>query len=684
MHRRSATARALALSPALVSLAAIAAHAQAPRTAAPPSATSTSAPRPMTPEDVMGLRNVGDPQLSPDGQWVAYVVSATDTVENAVDSDVWLVRADGSAPPRRLTTSKKSDTAPRWSPDGRRLAFLSAREERPQLFLLDPNGGEAERLTESKTAVSAFAWSPDGARIAFVASRAPTADEERRQKVKDDAIVVDSVFPHTRLWLVDVADRKARELVQGEFSVGDPQWAPDGKRLAYVVRPTPRADDGSRSDVWVVAADSGSTPRRLTENPGTDANPRWSPDGRLIAFLTRAGTSDQVGLLRLAVMPAEGGAPRLLAPDFAYQPNDIWWSPDGRTLRVEAPTRTTNNVFELPAAGGVPRALFEDRAWVGMSSFSTDGRTVALIRSDLRTPPDVHVARIGARSATALRKLTDHNPQVRALAIGRTETLRYKGHDGLEVEGLVVYPAGYTPGQRYPLITQVHGGPAGAWFDRFPSTWGSYAHVWAGRGWIVFQPNPRGSTGYGEAFLRANIKDWGNGDYRDIQIGIDTLVARGAADPQRLAQAGWSYGGYMTAWTLTQTQRFKALMVGAGLTNMESMYGTNDIPSTLDGYFGGTPYDNVEEYRKRSAMTFIKNAKTPTLILHGQQDLRVPTGQAQELYAGLKRGGVPVSLVFYPREGHGLGEPRHQLDKMRRELAWMTRWTLEGSKVLQE
>ncbi|MDF1502936.1 S9 family peptidase [Roseisolibacter sp. H3M3-2] len=645
-----------------------------------PAAVFAQAPRPMTPEDVMGVRSVSDPQVSPDGRWIAYVVATTDTTENATDSDVWLVRADGGAPPRRLTTSRKSDGSPRWSPDGTRLAFVSAREERPQVFVLDPNGGEAERLTDSKTAVSGFAWSPDGKRIAYVASRAPTADEEKRQRMKDDAIVVDSVFAHTRLWVLDVADKKTRELVAGDFSVGDPQWSPDGAQLAYVVRPTPKADDGSKSDIFVVAA-AGGTPRKLTENPGSDATPRWSPDGRTIAYLTRAGTSAEVGMLRLAAIPAAGGAPRPLAPDFEYQPNDIWWSKDGRTLRVEAPTRTTSNLFELPATGGTPRPLFAGQPWVGQSSFSDDWRTIAVVKSDLRTPPDVHVARAGART---LAKLTDHNPQVRSLAIGRTEVLRYRGPGGMEVEGLVIYPADYAPGKRYPLITQVHGGPAGAWLDRFPSNYGSYAHVWAGRGWVVFQPNPRGSTGYGEAFLRANIKDWGVGDYGDIQAGIDTLVGRGVADPARLAQAGWSYGGYMTAWTLTQTTRFKAVMVGAGLTNMESMYGTNDIPSTLDGYFGGTPYDNVEEYRKRSAMTYIKQAKTPTLILHGQQDLRVPTGQAQELYLGLKRQGVPVSLVFYPREGHGLGEPRHQLDKMRRELAWMTRYTTPDQKVMQE
>jgi dipeptidyl aminopeptidase/acylaminoacyl peptidase len=254
--------------------------------------------------------------------------------------------------------------------------------------------------------------------------------------------------------------------------------------------------------------------------------------------------------------------------------------------------------------------------------------------------------------------------------------MRWKSKDGLEVEGIVVYPAGYTPGRRYPTVAFIHGGPAGVWTQGFPAGWGNFAHVWASNGWVAFFPNPRGSVAYGEKFLLANVRDWGKGDYDDIQTGLDTLVARGVADPGRLAQSGWSYGGYMTAWTITQTNRFKAAMVGAGLTNMYSMYSTNDLQRTLEGYFGAEPWNDEEAYRRASAMTFIKQAKTPTLILHGQADLRVPIGQAQELYMGLRKNGVPVELVFYPREPHGLQEPRHQLDKMRREYDWFARHVL--------
>ncbi|MGH9823502.1 MAG: alpha/beta hydrolase family protein, partial [Blastocatellia bacterium] len=260
--------------------------------------------------------------------------------------------------------------------------------------------------------------------------------------------------------------------------------------------------------------------------------------------------------------------------------------------------------------------------------------------------------------------------------LGRGEVIHWKGGDGLELEGLVIYPAGYQTGKRYPMATFVHGGPSGVWRQNFPGSWGNFGHVWAGHGWVCFYPNIRGSSGYGEKFLLANVNDWGGQDYHDVQAGIDSLVAKGIADPDRLAQSGWSYGGYMTAWTLTQTDRFKAVMVGAGLTDMYSMYSTDDLQRVLDGYFKGEPWDVKDNYARASAMTYIKQARTPTLIQHGGADPRVPNGQSWELYMGLKKNHIPVELAFFPREPHGLREPRHQLDKMRREYAWFSKWVL--------
>ncbi|HXG63896.1 MAG TPA: S9 family peptidase, partial [Blastocatellia bacterium] len=395
---------------------------------------------------------------------------------------------------------------------------------------------------------------------------------------------------------------------------------------------------------------------------------------RKIAYLSRDEQKGLLGQLRLMVVPAAGGTPRQVAPAFEYQPGPATWSPDGRALYFTASVRTGSQLFSVPAAGGEAKQLSKNEGVMSPATFSRDGATVAFTRGSIQQPSDVYVAK-GPNFHEGV-KLTEHNPQVRELALGAGEVIRWKSKDGMEIEGLVIYPVGYQQGKRYPTVALIHGGPAGVWTNSFPGSWGNFGHVWSGKGWAVFYPNVRGSSGYGEKFLLANVRDWGGGDYQDIQTGLDHLIAKGLSDPEKLAQSGWSYGGYMTAWTITQTTRFKAAMVGAGLTNMFSMYSTNDLQRTLEGYFGAEPWDDLEVYNRASAMTFIKKAKTPTLILHGAADLRVPVGQAQELYMGLRKNDVTVELVIFPREPHGLQEPRHQLDKMRREYAWFSRHVL--------
>ncbi len=633
--------------------------------------------RAMTPEDVMAVKGVGDAQISPDGKWVAYVVSVPDLKESVVDSDIWLVPAAGGSP-IRLTSSKKADGQPRWSPDGTRIAFVSAREERNQLWLISPFGGEAEKLTDSKGGVQGFQWSPDGSKIAFVALRDKTPEEERREKEKDDPQEVDKNFRMTRIWIYDVAAKTSTELVKDDLQVADVQWSPDGTRIAYSTTPTPKADDGSRSDIWIVPV-AGGAPRKLIENPGPDNAARWSPDGRTIAYLSRSNERQTTGLTTLRLIPAEGGTPRDVLTGFLYQPGAATWSPDGRTLNFTATVRTTSQLFSVPAAGGTPRQISDTRGVMSGPTYSRDGAVLAFVRSDPVHPGDVHVAQ-GTASFRPVQ-VTDQNPQVKELALGRSEVVRWQSSEGMEIEGIVIYPIDYQPGRKYPTMAFIHGGPSGVWTESFPASWGNFAHVWAGKGWVAFYPNVRGSSGYGEKFQLSNVRDWGGGDYRDIQTGLDDLVKRGIADPARLGQSGWSYGGYMTAWTLTQTDRFKGVMVGAGLTNMYSMYSTNDLQTVLEEYFGGEPWNDEQAYRRASAMTFIKQARTPSLILHGANDQRVPVGQAQELYMGLKKNGVPVELVFYPRQGHGIGEPRLQLDKMKREYAFFAKYVLGEGPV---
>jgi dipeptidyl aminopeptidase/acylaminoacyl peptidase len=636
-----------------------------------------AAQRGLTTDQAGAMRVLGAVQLSPDGKYVVYALTVPDLKQSTSNTDLWLVATAGGEP-IRLTTSAASDDQPRWSPDGKWIAFVSAREGKPQLFKISPFGGEAVKLTDSKSGVGGFAWSPDGKRIAYVAPRDPTPDEEKKQKEKDDALVVDQKFTPMHLWIFDVAASKATEVVKADYQIADPQWSPNGREIAFMSAPTPKADDGRYSDILIADAETGQT-RKLVDNPGPDASPRWSPDGSLIAFETKPAKNAGVLQSKLAVVSPTGGPPRVLAPSFLYASGPVQWSPDGKTLYFWTSVRTRTELFAQPVIGGDPKQISDLKGSTGIflagqPSMSADAKTVAFSRSDLDHPDEVYLAAVDA--PWTQRALTKLNPELESVAMGKGETVRWKSKDGTEIEGIVVYPVGYDATKRYPMVVEVHGGPAGAWPEAFGANWYMNTQVYAGGGWVTFLPNPRGSSGYGDKFLVANFGDWGGGDFQDIQTGIDALVKRGVADSTKLAQSGWSYGGYMTAWTLTQTNRFKAVMVGAGLTDMYSMYSTNDLQTLLEEYFGGQPWNVEQAFRRASAMVYIKQARTPTLILHGQQDTRVPIGQAQELYMGLKKNGVPVTLVLYPREGHPLIEPRHALDKMKREYAFFSKYVL--------
>jgi dipeptidyl aminopeptidase/acylaminoacyl peptidase len=635
--------------------------------------------RPVTIDDVLGMKAVGSPAVSPDGTQVLYTVRAWEPDSSASSragastsaatgermesrTRIWKVAVAGGAQ-RQMTYGERGDSQPQWSPDGRYISFVSARgagagddAPRPQIYVMRNDGGEARKVTDAKEGIASYSWAPDSRRIAYVTTDPRSADEESAVRRRDDERVFENDFRYQHIWVagVDPANTTpAARVTQGrDYTVlGSPSWSPDGQRLAFSGKPTTMIRD-SRSDVYLADVAS-ATIVKITTNAGPDASPQWSPDGTRIAWSSEPITAKPIGD---GTLPSYVGHGHLILYDVAGKSvQDVWssefdvdagapqWSADSKRIFFVAGKRVYSEIFSYDLASRRYAQLTRGRT-LSYGSRSADGSVIAVTMDSAVSPGEVHVA---DPSFQTFRKLTDTNPQAARFALGETEVITWKSSDGIDVEGVLLKPVGFVSGRKYPLLVVAHGGPSGAFLDNYRVGGLEGGQLWAGQGWAVFYPNPRGSTNYGEKFLRANINDWGGGDYRDIMTGVDALVARGIADPERLAHIGWSYGGYLTAWVVSQTTRFKAAMVGAGLTNMVSMYGTNDIPNVLLTYFGGYPSkDTLSLYQARSAMSYIDKVQTPTLILHGGNDERVPTGQAYEMYRALKDRGKTTELVF--------------------------------------
>jgi dipeptidyl aminopeptidase/acylaminoacyl peptidase len=634
-----------------------------------------------TPAMTFKVKRVGTVRVSPDGHRAAFVVG-TAVMEGEKSewiSQIHVASSDGSGA-FPLTRSEKSSTAPAWSPDGQWIAFVSARggkDATANLWRIRVDGGEAEPLTEEKGAVSAPAWSPDGRSIAFLLTDPKDEDEEKEDKEHRDARVVDEKSKMSRLYVVpaeaDAAGKRpVRKLTAAALHVTGFDWSPDSRTLAFTHQPTPGADDWTRSDVSVVDVAS-ATVRPLATSPAAERQTSYSPDGRWIAFAVSDAPPTWSGRSRVHVVAAEGGTPRALAVTADEEPEIVGWVLDGRRILVAETRGTTRRLSALGVDGSTPVDLTPADTMVEGASLNAARTKLGFTSQAPDVSSEAFVSKVEPFAPRRLAGIQDAGNA----PVGRTEVVSWKAPDGKTIEGLLTYPAGDAAGSRVPLLVVIHGGPTGVFVRSFIGNPSPYpVAVFASRGYAVLRCNVRGSGGYGAEFRRSNFRDWGGGDYRDILSGVDALVARGVADPDRMGVMGWSYGGYMTSWVITQTKRFKAASVGAGVTNLMSFSGTTDIPSFIPDYFGGEHWDAFDTWRKHSAMFNIKGVTTPTLIQHGEADVRVPISQSYELYNALKRQAVPAKMVVYPRQPHGIQEPKLMLDAMTRNVEWFDRWVM--------
>lgn len=612
----------------------------------------------LTVEDYATMPQVASPQWSPDGSHIAYVVTKADLGRSVYDSDLWIIDADGKND-RRLTFANGADFRPRWSPDGTRIAFLSDRSGPNAIYLLDPRGGESKAITSEPTPIRDFGWSPDGEQIAFTRIDEATAEEEKRVAAKDDARVVGEGTRLVQLYVLDVEGAKARKLTSGDRSTFDFSWSPDGSELAISRGNGVGLDGLHATDLFIVSVGDGAM-RPLVVRPGHDRNPRYSPDGKWIAFTSAGGVGHWLVEFDLHIVPSGGGTPKKVSGAYDRTPDGHEWTDDSRGLWIEGPWNTTTQLFRVNADGsGFVKAPLDGE----VSDAATHGNRIAYIHQTLTSPPELWVDR---------QQLTHHNDDYRDRELAETRVVRWKNpKDGLEIEGLLTLPHGYKSG-RVPLLTFVHGGPA----SRFDQNYLGYlSHVYApqalaAKGFAVLRPNPRGTGGYGRAFRVANRNDWGGLDWVDINAGIDKVIADGIADPQRLGLMGWSYGGFIAAWALGHSDRFRAVSVGAPVVDLLSFHGTTDIRAFIPSYFAGMP---LEILRAHSPAWHLKKTKAKVLIQHGEADDRVPISQGTMLYRLLDELGVDVTMVVYPRTPHVPREPKLRIDVARRNVEFFVK-----------
>jgi len=633
-------------------------------------------PKVWMPEISIKIKQISDLNFSNNNK-IAMVVreALTDGEKSEYSSQIWLSHTDFSEP-IQFTYHEKSSTHPRFSPDGKFLAFISDRVEKPQIWVIRTSGGEAWQFTFEKQGVGSFKWSPNGSKIAFLMKDPKTEKEEKDEKEKRDVILVDKNFKYSHLYLksftTNIDTTNGDRITKGEYDITSFSWNPNGKNIVFSQSLEPTFNSRFVSgDISLVNVKS-KTVRKLITWGGNDRNPIFTPDGKSIIFTSDGEKNEPIGFNDVYKVSSNGGTPYKIAETPNRSASIIACSSNSNYLYVSDANRTKSEIYKISLTNKEIKPILNLNGRISSSKISNNSEMIVLVKQELNKPSEVYLSEL---SKISPKKISNFNSSLKFPKLANTELITWISKDGLEIEGLLTYPTKYNKRKKYPLALIIHGGPAGVFSQSFTGNPGIYnIEYFASNGYAVLRPNPRGSTGYGKDFRFANFKDWGFGDYDDIMSGVDKAIDMGIADPQRLAVMGWSYGGYMTSFVVTRTERFKAASMGAGLPNLVSMTTTTDIPDYLVAHMGGEFWEDYETYEKHSAIYRINNVKTPTQVIHGANDLRVPFTQGQEFYVALKRKGVSTEMVVYPRTPHGPREPKLLMDVSPRIMAWLDKF----------
>jgi len=658
-------------------------------------------PRPFTFDDLISIQRVSDPQVSPDGRWVAYVVTVTDKTKNTRNSDIWLVPIEGGMP-RQLTNSEKSDDTPRWSPDGEKIAFVSTRDGQSQIWMIDVEGGEAKKITALSTGASGVIWSPDGKYLAFVSDIYPDCRDddcnrqrnEAREASPVKARVLDRLlYRHWNTWregkrrhlfVVPATGGKPWDLTPGEdydvppFALGGPgeyAFSPDGQEVCFV-RNTDKVEAiSTNNDLWTVPT-TGGPAKRITTNPAADNSPLYSPDGRYIAYRAQFRAGFESDRWRLMLYDRHRGQHINLTENFDRSPEGFVWSPDSKTIYFTAEDEGYSPVFAISVAGGPPKPII-DKSFQSDVQITPNGRTLVFARQSLERPVEIYRASVDGQNVVQLTHTND--ALLDGIAMSRPEYAWYTGAAGAKIQTWILKPPGFEATKKYPMLLLVHGGPQSAWNDVFHYRWN--AQVFAGAGYVVLMPNPRGSTGFGQKFIDEISGDWGGKVYEDLMKGVDYALTLGYVDKERLGAAGASYGGYMINWIEGHTDRFKAVVSHAGAFNLTSKYGATEELWFPEWEFKGTPWTNKALYEKWSPHNFVQNFKTPCLVTHGELDFRVPIGEGLQMFTALQRMNVPSKMLYFPDEGHWILKPQNSEFWYKSVLQWFDQWLKPAKAV---